>query len=150
MAADTKGLLTYLEGTSLPLRIINFVVSSFVFVFLSEKVANATGKLTDLLCGKAPKTLKAPRMVKEPTPEPQSRGTYVSLPMKDEGPSAAVNEKPDFKTHSRQSSQQIPVAQKLLSDGRIRFAGILLTLWILNWIYPTDPPPQGHLVGVFF
>ncbi|KAH8929071.1 Cas1p-domain-containing protein [Atractiella rhizophila] len=50
LAGDTKGLLLIFPFLDARWRQLNFVLSSLVFVWVSEKVAKATGRLTDFLC----------------------------------------------------------------------------------------------------
>jgi N-acetylneuraminate 9-O-acetyltransferase len=58
LAADTKGILLVIPGTKW--RPLNMLVSTIMFVWLSHKVANATGDLTNWFCGTPKKTLPSP------------------------------------------------------------------------------------------
>lgn len=48
LAGDTKGVLLVVPGTKW--RPINFVLTSFIFVYLCHRVANATGEVTKIVC----------------------------------------------------------------------------------------------------
>lgn len=48
LAGDTKGVLLMIPGTKW--RPVNFVLTSFVFVYLCHRVANATGEVTKIVC----------------------------------------------------------------------------------------------------
>lgn len=57
LAADTKGVLLVLPGTKW--RPLNFIITSVMFVYLSNLVAHATGALVMTLCGQQPKSTVA-------------------------------------------------------------------------------------------
>lgn len=49
LAGDTKGILVIIPGTRW--RPINFIISTIIFVYISDHVSNATGELTTWICG---------------------------------------------------------------------------------------------------
>ncbi|KAL7410109.1 O-acetyltransferase [Mrakia frigida] len=53
LAADTKGILIVVPGTRW--RYVNIVVSTIIFVYISQKMSQATGQLTEFLVGKSKK-----------------------------------------------------------------------------------------------
>jgi hypothetical protein len=87
LAGDTKGVLLVIPGTHW--RPINFVITTVMFIYVSDQMARATTSLTTSICGGAPKTLpiSAPS---NPIPLPASRveqgalrneGREVSMPL---------------------------------------------------------------------
>ena len=48
LAADTKGVLLILPGTKW--RHLNFVISTILFVYVSDQVAHASGEITARIC----------------------------------------------------------------------------------------------------
>ncbi|KAJ3975578.1 10 TM acyl transferase domain found in Cas1p-domain-containing protein [Lentinula raphanica] len=58
LAADTKGVLLVLPGTQW--RPLNFMVTSVMFVYISNQVAHATGALVTTVCGQKPKPTALP------------------------------------------------------------------------------------------
>ena len=69
LAADTKGILLFIPGTRW--RPINFVIGTMMFVWLSHKVAGATGDLTSWICGGKKKVL--------PTSAPPATAEVIPL-----------------------------------------------------------------------
>ncbi|KAF8758534.1 10 TM Acyl Transferase domain found in Cas1p [Rhizoctonia solani] len=55
LAGDTKGVLLVIPGTAW--RPLNMVITTVMFIWLSHKVAEATGVLTAWICGTRKKTL---------------------------------------------------------------------------------------------
>lgn len=55
LAGDTKGVLLIISGTRW--RPINFILTTVIFIYLSDRVAQATGYVTSQICGGQPKTL---------------------------------------------------------------------------------------------
>ncbi|KAI6108401.1 10 TM acyl transferase domain found in Cas1p-domain-containing protein [Pisolithus croceorrhizus] len=55
LAGDTKGVLLVIPGTRW--RALNFVLTSFVFIYVSHQVAWASGEITSLICNQREKTL---------------------------------------------------------------------------------------------
>lgn len=58
LAADTKGVLLVLPGTRW--RPLNFIITSIMFIYISNQVAHATGALVTTLCGQKPKATALP------------------------------------------------------------------------------------------
>ncbi|MBW0530135.1 hypothetical protein O181_069850 [Austropuccinia psidii MF-1] len=54
LAADTKGILKVLPWPGF--RVLNFILSTIVFIFISYHVSQSTGQLTSWLCHKPKKT----------------------------------------------------------------------------------------------
>ena len=128
LAADTKGLLVFIPGTTLFPRIANFVISSLIFVFLSENVATATGSLTTWLVGKPVKA--------------KPRGAYTAVSTDAES-KEVLNIEEDLPKKTK--------AQKMIAllatDLRVKAVFILGLLWVCNLLFPSDSPPLGHLVS---
>jgi len=55
LAGDTKGVLLVIPGTKW--RPVNFMLTTFIFIYLSDRVAQATAYFTTQICGGKPKTL---------------------------------------------------------------------------------------------
>lgn len=139
LAADTKGIIMMIPGT--PFRIINFAITSLVFVYISNEVASATGDLTTWICSDPNKQLPGPATRRPDTngvaaPQGQPAQEYSDGDVKAQAAVASPVEKPWF---SR-------IALATAQDIRLRLGAILVGLWLINWIYPTDPPPLGHLL----
>lgn len=121
LAGDTKGLLIALPGVPWA---VNLALSTIVFVYVSHHVSEATGELTGWICsagagggGKAKAATSA----------------YIPLAAAEEG--AAVKEVDAAPVPSR--------IRTVLGDLRTRVVLMLVVLWIVNVVYPSETPPDG-------
>ncbi|KAF9229203.1 Cas1p-domain-containing protein [Gyrodon lividus] len=73
LAGDTKGILLLITGTRW--RPLNFVLSTFVFIYVSHQVAWATGEITTWLCDEGKNTMPTTR---DTTGSGGSSATYPS------------------------------------------------------------------------
>ncbi|KAJ7596951.1 Cas1p-domain-containing protein [Mycena floridula] len=78
LAADSKGVLLVLPGTKW--RPLNFIITSIMFIYISHRVAQATGAITMQICGSAPKTLPLPATTAQARPEPLSKPEPMEEP----------------------------------------------------------------------
>ena len=133
LAGDTKGLLVLLPWPRL--RFLNMVFTTLVFLFVSNQVAVTTGQLTEWICGKQPK-----KPVNLPTSTSSSGGQYVPLnPLN--GPETAIDEAPAALVKAVPSTMD-----KLFSNLKFRCAVFMGLIWIINLLYPSYHPSQGHLL----
>ncbi|KIJ45522.1 hypothetical protein M422DRAFT_206754 [Sphaerobolus stellatus SS14] len=78
LAADTKGILLVIPGTKW--RPINLIVSSVMFIWVSHKMAKATGDLTNWICGASKKTLPTTVTTATTSRVPQTASRAASQP----------------------------------------------------------------------
>lgn len=92
MASDTKGILLVIPGTQW--RPLNLVISTICFVWMSHKVAGATGEITEWLVGKPKKaSLPVPvTAVSLTTPETMAAFVQDAVERPDAGAVAGVPE----------------------------------------------------------
>lgn len=144
LAGDTKGLLVLLPWPRL--RFLNMVFTTLVFLFVSNQIATSTGHLTDWICGKVPKnaaTTSAAIALPSGGGSSSAGGAqYVPLSTMngDEvGSSTTVDGMPEIK--------HVPTTmEKLLASLPFRCAVTMGLIWLINLLYPTSHPPQGHLL----
>ena len=112
LAADTKGILIVVPGTRW--RYLNVIVTSIIFIFLSQKMSQATGQLTEFLVGKSKKPSLPPPVSSSaggPQAGPSSSGpakTEEAIPLLETNP-AATSDVPS-------SSSELGVPSQ--ADGR--------------------------------
>lgn len=74
LAGDTKGILLIIPGTRW--RPLNMVLTTFVFIYISHRVSEATGVITKWICGGAKKPASLPTTTSDATsssrPSPSS------------------------------------------------------------------------------
>ncbi|GAA5991803.1 hypothetical protein JCM11641_001762 [Rhodosporidiobolus odoratus] len=164
IAGDTRGIIMMIPG-GMWLRPLNFVVTSLVFVFVSNQVALVTGALTSLICY-IPKSAPSSRLPTAVLSIPPSAtpaggtgtGEYIALSTvaDHERPTAAGGSLPNSNAtsgggHGRSTSLSqglegigrsgragagARVVEVLKTDLRVRFLVIWVGLWGLNKVYP--------------
>lgn len=70
LAGDTRGVLLVLPGTRW--RPVNFVVTTVMFIFVSDQMARATTQITSWICGTTSKSLPLPAMASSSNTGPTS------------------------------------------------------------------------------
>ncbi|GJN94627.1 hypothetical protein Rhopal_007710-T1 [Rhodotorula paludigena] len=160
IAGDTRGIIMMIPGGAW-LRPINFIITSLIFVFVSNQVAIATGVLTAMICyvPKPPSSSGArlPTASRDAIPSvPPSAtvasshpasGEYVALSTVGDGPSENGQSHPNGAAadglasldaaHARGENGALhKVARVLATDLRVRFVAIFAGLWVLNVVYP--------------
>jgi len=138
LAADTKGILLLIPGTRW--RWINVVVSTIVFIWISNKVAKATGDLTNWICGTTKKTLPTTRSLLPLQPSSSTQSTQPEeIPLtsgKDEEPNADLATPPqrwvDRLANGTQGSR--PGFRMFMGDG---------SSWSTSWT-----PSLGMKLGI--
>ncbi|KAH9937209.1 Cas1p-domain-containing protein [Fomitopsis serialis] len=106
LAGDTKGVLLVIPGTRW--RPVNLVLTTIVFVYVSYRVAQATGEITNWVCGTT-KPQALPTVAENATTSgrrshlstPASEGETIFLVQQNAGPSKDDEETPSADTPSR-------------------------------------------------
>lgn len=132
LAGDTKGLLVLLPWPRL--RFLNMIFTTLIFLFVSNQIAVSTGQLTEWILGKQPK--KAAATLPSAS---ASGGQYVPLATMN-GESTTVDGLP---------AEVKPVPStfdKLLANLKFRCAMFMGLIWVINLLYPSYHPSEGHLL----
>lgn len=107
------------------------IFTTLIFLFVSNQIATTTGQLTEWICGKQPK---------KPANLP-STATNQYVPLNtlngadNGGDSLAAEVKPIPST-----------MDKLLSNLKFRCAVFMGLIWMINLLYPSYHPSEGHLL----
>ncbi|THV07699.1 Cas1p-domain-containing protein [Dendrothele bispora CBS 962.96] len=136
LAGDTKGVLLVLPGTSW--RPLNFVVTSIMFIYVSDQVARATGHVVGMICSDNSK------------PKPQALPT--SSTGATELSTSNVNTQRGTESGENSSGQRLRWVDRLAENPRpsrtagswsnvgvkMRIGLLLVLMWLLNmsWSYP--------------
>lgn len=163
LAGDTKGLLVLLPFPRW--RMANMLFTTLIFLFISNQISNATGELTDWLCGKAPKSSGSKKPVATSNGNGHSAGAggggvYIPLAQVDVSETAANGHGNGDIAQSGLSHEgdaagdalPAPVPQRpnrftqALKSLPARCMFIMGIIWVINILYPIAHPSQGHLM----
>ena len=157
LAGDTKGVLLAIPGTRL--RPLNFVVTTIMFIYLSDRMAWATGELTTRICaiekaGQAPATtLPAPTTTAQrPDTRNDEEEQELLVPPKDEENGESIPLEPDTPVRPgrrwidrlAEAPRPAPSSPQRLGERVVAwFTGtlkghitlIMLAMWILNVVW---------------
>ncbi|KAK0464904.1 Cas1p-domain-containing protein [Desarmillaria tabescens] len=151
LAGDTKGVLLVVPGTRW--RPVNFVVTTFLFIFISHWFAKATGDITAWICNDQPKSLPAPATSHHHHTPPVSRQTETPPNGGQDVPLMPMNTDQANKTDTTRqpprwidrlaegSPQSSPRFEGWKSAARwstgikARTASILILMWLTNILW---------------
>ncbi|KAG6334043.1 hypothetical protein ID866_5046 [Astraeus odoratus] len=123
LAADTKGVLLVVPGTRW--RPLNFLITSFVFIYVSHHVAWASGEITSWVCSQREKTL--------PT-------TSETVPLASAGADQSSLEEERCAPGYRSPIQPQRWAEILMQNGHLGVKGKVtlatMFMWIANIFWP--------------
>ena len=146
LAGDTKGILIVVPGTRW--RPINFIVTSVMFIYLSDRVNHAATQITNSICGGSNSRARAlplplPVTAPAPVPEEQNADNQPSMHnIKDD----AVNPllEPETPVRPRRWVDRLaegaPPPEGWTTGLKIKSVVFFGALWLLNmlWSYPYD------------
>lgn len=149
LAGDTKGVLLVIPGTHW--RPVNFIITTIMFVYVSHRVAQASGNITAWVCGGAKKTLPTTNAgISQPSAQPSSSRAEESIPLvaqnerKGNGPEVRgppprrwVDRLADDSTHP--APQGTWILQTMWIPGvKTKLAIGFVLMWLANimWKYP--------------
>lgn len=121
------------------LRFLNMIFTTLVFLFLSNQTARVTGELTEWI-------LAAPKKGGSALPSSSSSGGPAGyIPLSTMNGAEGTNgdaEMPSLATKQTSPSRW----EKMMTNLPIRAAVFMAAIWAINLLYPTEHPPQGHLL----
>ena len=150
LAGDTKGLLVLLPYPRL--RFLNMIFTSAVFLFLSHTIARTTGELTEWILAAPPKRGQAslPTVASSAGPSSSSNGgtAYIPLSTLNGGDDDAGGEYRGSGGAGAGSSHHPYLARwnQLMTNLKFRCAVFMALIWVINLLYPSEHPMQGHLL----
>jgi N-acetylneuraminate 9-O-acetyltransferase len=161
LAGDTKGILVIVGPSQW--RWVSFIFGTIVFVFISWKVANLTGTLTEWFMGAKKKPQAVPPTPAAP-PAPVTEGEQKEIEMENKtDKSQNGTSDTNGHTHTEQSqdqdepllpapvtsTRQLTFQEKLVKvigiywqDLRVRTVTMILILWFTNLV---SPPLFSHV-----
>ncbi|KAF8640543.1 hypothetical protein AX17_000205 [Amanita inopinata Kibby_2008] len=140
LAGDTKGVLLIVPGTRW--RPLNFIITTFVFIYLSDRLAHATTYITTQICGGGSKPLPT-SVANTPRDDVQFRAEPRSVHTTESSEPSKENSLPSSISRGREHvSRFIPsrigsFIEKYYSSVEARLLLIIFIMWILNlmWTY---------------
>lgn len=134
LAGDTKGLLVLLPTPRL--RFLNMIITTLIFLFLSNQIARTTGDLTEWILA-APKKGGA-----LPTTMTSANAGAAYVPLSTMNGHGHDGDEPMLETKQSSPTRW----EKAMANLPIRAAVFMGAIWVINILYPTEHPPQGHLL----
>lgn len=147
LAGDTKGILVIIPGTEV--RPYNFVLTTFIFIYVSDQVAWATGELTSWICDKPEKTLPTVCEMRSTGHHDQAVGMNRSpVPLaaagedrSNTGQDSCIPET-DVRIHSQPVGRQPWGMPKMWWQGQLSVKGragiAIMLMWIANLLWGKD------------
>lgn len=156
LAADTKGILLVLPGTRW--RLLNFVITTVMFLYVSDRVAQATMDLTATICGarkgRLPAPVTDPLFIAPLEESEEANGQDLEVPMTTIN--GGNNSKEIYLEEARPLEPDTPIRPNMMrvqgaSEGGswlLQFVSLsqlstqvvacLIVMWLLNifWSYP--------------
>jgi hypothetical protein len=145
LAGDTKGILVVIGPSRW--RWVSFILGTVVFVFISWKMANVTGTITEWIMGSQKKTAPVPTIA--PVVAPAVPVPVVDGEKQEDEVKAEDEPSQNGRTHEEMELLPPPIAsvrslsfgEKLLrvmgiywQDLRVRTVTIVILLWFLNLV----------------
>ncbi|EIW87471.1 hypothetical protein CONPUDRAFT_79031 [Coniophora puteana RWD-64-598 SS2] len=154
LAADTKGVLLVLPGTKW--RHLNFVVSTILFVYVSDQVAQASGEVTSWICGggkdKGLPTSNTASSGRGAGSNPSGAESVPLTSQQTEHDKPAEAREPDTPTRPLRWVDRLAEGPPRLTAGsslwtgaqkwefgvKTKLATCMAVMWLLNllWVYP--------------
>ncbi|KAF8807317.1 O-acetyltransferase [Phlegmacium glaucopus] len=146
LAGDTKGILLVIPGTRW--RPINFIVTTVMFIYLSDRVAYAVTQITNFICGGSSPARALPLPVTAPAPIADSQEVSIQMsPLPSLKDDVAANPllEPDTPGRPRRWVDRLADGTSSPQRGwtlglKTKILLFMSTLWLLNmlWPYPQD------------
>lgn len=153
LAGDSKGVLLVIPGTRW--RPVNIILTSIMFIYISHRVAEATGEITTWICGGVKMVL--------PTSE-SGGGRGRNVPLQESIPLVPQsNGSPDKETDAESANQSPRWIDRLVQGSSVqrsftfrgwfgqgqwkpglktKLGGALFVMWVLNVLWPYPPASQ--------
>jgi len=135
LAGDTKGILMVIPGTQW--RPLNMIITTIMFIYLSHKVAEATGSLTNWICGTSKKSLPTVAVGASRAQPPIAALEPESIPLTNDIAGSVDKDVEDGLPLRPQSSPWLAYL-KFANPGSLPFkcGATILVLWMFNMLWP--------------